>query len=185
MRTLPHFGGADLGRRRFLLGSGAAAAAASLAGARAALADDDGDEPEGRLPTGPAPDPIPGGTPIGLPPPFDLIHLFTPGPLGVTLPFSGIPLEGLNVEPSTLTNFSGATALAYLAGSARGNDGVEYGLEVDLRVSEVALRPRPGARAHHGQRAGVQLPHSERHLGARLRRARGGTQRFVRLESGP
>jgi hypothetical protein len=86
------------------------------------------------------PKPIPGGTDLsgfGLPPPYDgVIHIFTPGTPGVVLPFSGIPLEGLGVEPAVIADFSGATALAYLAGEAEGSDGQTYGVEIDLRVSE-------------------------------------------------
>jgi hypothetical protein len=51
----------------------------------------------------PSPEPIPGGLPVGLPPPYDLIHIFLPGPPGVTLPFSGLQLQGLDVEPTTIT----------------------------------------------------------------------------------
>jgi hypothetical protein len=123
---------ADVGRRHFLLGTGSAMAAVGLAGADVAEAG----RSQGHATRGPVPMPIPGGLPIGLPPPYDLIHVFLPGPETITLPFSGLPLQGLNVEPTTLTNFSGDTALAFLSGSAMGSDGVEYGLEVDLRVSE-------------------------------------------------
>jgi hypothetical protein len=84
----------------------------------------------------PLPEPIPGGLPIGLPPPYDLIHLFLPGDPNITLPFSGLQLMGEDVEPTTITHFDGETAMAYLIGSATGSDGVEYGLEVDLRISE-------------------------------------------------
>jgi len=89
----------------------------------------------------PLPNPIPGGSDLsgfGLPPPFDFIHIFTPGDPAVNaaLPYSGIPLEGLNREPATITDFSGATALAYVAGTATGSDGVTYGLEVDIRAME-------------------------------------------------
>jgi hypothetical protein len=132
-----------LDRRRFLIG-GAAVAGGGLMSAfgrpGAALADDPDDDDfddDRKLPLLPIPEPIPGGTPIpGLPAPFDFIHLFTPGPSGVTLPFSGIPLEGLDVEPSTITNFEGHTALAYIAGTATGSDGNTYDLEVDIRAFE-------------------------------------------------
>jgi hypothetical protein len=43
---------------------------------------------------------------------------------------------GLNKERTTVGNFKGATALAYLLGTATGSDGEEYGLELDIRVSE-------------------------------------------------
>ena len=69
-------------------------------------------------------------------PPYDFIHEFLPGPKGVVLPFTGVPLQGLNVEPSTITDFKGATALAYHVGKAKGSDGKTYNLETDIRVME-------------------------------------------------
>ena len=89
----------------------------------------------------PLPNPIPGGSDLsgfGLSPPFDFIHVFTPGDPAVNaaLPFSGIPLEGLDREPATITDFNGTTALPYLAGTATGSDGTTYGLEVDVRAME-------------------------------------------------
>jgi hypothetical protein len=136
MRELPEKALTDLRRRRFLLGSAAAAAAVGLTGAGVAPAD----QSEEQLPRGPVPKPIPGGEPIGLPAPYDFIHVHTPGPVGITTPFNKIPLEGLNVEPATLTNFSGTTAQAYLVGSAMGSDGVEYNMETDLRIYEGQYR---------------------------------------------
>ena len=85
----------------------------------------------------PEPKPIPGGTDLsglGLKPPYDFIHQFAPGPKGVVLPFTGVPLQGLNVEPSNITDFKGTTALAYHAGKAKGSDGKTYNLETDFRV---------------------------------------------------
>jgi hypothetical protein len=123
-------------RRRFLLGGAGAVAGAgltSMTGAGVAFADHAG---QGRLPLIPLPEPIPGGLPVGLPPPYDLIHTFLPGPPEITLPLSGSQLMGLDVEPSTITDFKGSTAQAYVIGSATGSDGVEYGLEVDIRAYE-------------------------------------------------
>jgi hypothetical protein len=57
----------------------------------------------------PAPTPIPGGIQI---PGGPLIHVFVPGPDDVTLPFSGLQLQGLDVEPSVITDYRGFTALA-------------------------------------------------------------------------
>jgi hypothetical protein len=79
----------------------------------------------------PAPRPIPGG--IDIPP---LIHVFVPGPEGQVLPFTQTVLEGFDVEPSTITDFKGFTALAYLLGTATGSDGEQYNLEVDIRGFE-------------------------------------------------
>lgn len=128
---------APVDRRAFLLGGVGAAAGAGLAsalGPAAGLADRRGGDHQLKLV--PIPEPIPGGLPIGAPVPYDFIHVFLPGPTDVTLPFSGLPLQGLDVEPSTITNFKGKTALAFILGSARGSDGVEYGLEVDVRAFE-------------------------------------------------
>jgi hypothetical protein len=123
-----------LDRRRFLVGSAGAVVGAGLASPLAApgVALAGGDDDELRLL--PSPEPIPGGLPVGLPPPYDLIHVFIPGPEEVTLPFSGLALQGLDVEPSTITDFKGSTALAYVIGTATGSDGVEYDLEVDIRA---------------------------------------------------
>ena len=99
--------------------------------------DDDGHD--GHDKPLPAPKPIPGVTDLsglGLVPPYDFIHIFAPGPVGIVLPFTQVPLEGLNVEPSTITDFHGATAAAYHIGKARGSDGHTYNLETDLRVME-------------------------------------------------
>lgn len=127
----------ELSRRRFVTtaaGFTAAIGAGALSTTHAA-ADDHNDDNG----VTPAPRPIPGGVDLsgfGLSPPFDFIHIFSPGPAGVVLPFSGVTLEGLNVEPSVITDFSGATALAFVIGEATGSDGVTYGLEVDIRAME-------------------------------------------------
>jgi hypothetical protein len=71
-----------------------------------------------------------------LPPPYDFIHVFPPGPETITLPFTGGTLQGLDVEPSTLTDFHGTTVVAYHVGEARGSDGHTYNLETDMRVME-------------------------------------------------
>ena len=69
-------------------------------------------------------------------PPYDFIHQFSPGPEGVVLPFTQVQLQGLNVENSTITDFRGASALAYHVGKAKGSDGKTYNLETDIRVME-------------------------------------------------
>jgi hypothetical protein len=63
----------------------------------------------------------------------------------VTLPFSGLTLQGLEVEPSVITDYSGFTALAYHAGSATGSDGRRYDLETDIRgrVAKAGAVRRP------------------------------------------
>jgi len=71
-----------------------------------------------------------------------------PGPKGVVLPFTKVVLEGLNVEPSTITDFDGATALAYHVGKAKGSDGKTYNLETDFRVMEGRYVSVEGTRRH-------------------------------------
>jgi hypothetical protein len=119
----------QVSRRRLLAGTAAAVAGAGALGSLAGEAAAHG----ARAPV-PAPNPIPGGLPIGLPPPLDFIHFFAPGPEGRTLPFSGSVLQGLDVEPSTITDFRGTAAQAYLIGRADGSDGQVYGMEVDIRA---------------------------------------------------
>ncbi len=45
-------------------------------------------------------------------------------------------LEGLDVDPSAITDFRGKTAIAYHVGSAVGDDGTKYDLETDIRAYE-------------------------------------------------
>ena len=99
----------------------------------------------------PEPKPIPGEldlSELGVEPPYDFIHQFSPGPKGVVLPFTKVPLAGLNVEPSTITDFDGATALAYHAGKAKGSDGKTYNLETDIRIMEGHYVSVEGTRKH-------------------------------------
>ena len=91
----------------------------------------------------PAPKPIPGGTQI---PGGPLIHVFPPGPTDVTLPFSGLTLAGLDVEPSLITDYKGVTALADHAGTATGSDGRQYNLETDMRAMEGTYVATDGSR---------------------------------------
>jgi hypothetical protein len=89
--------------------------------------------------TRPAPKPLPGGSDLsgfGLVPPYDFIHTFGPGQAGIVLPFTGGALQGLNVEPGTITDFDGTTAVAYHVGEAKGSDGNTYNLETDFRVMD-------------------------------------------------
>jgi hypothetical protein len=118
-----------LSRRTLIVRGAAAAAGATLSGALASTAVAAEDDHE-RTPA-PVPKPIPGGLDI---PDFGLIHTFIPGPPNVTLPFSGSTLMGLDVEPNTITDFKGFTALAYLTGTATGSDGEAYNFESDFRV---------------------------------------------------
>ena len=117
------------GRRRGVFGTaGGALAAAALpavgwgAGTAAAAGD-----------PLPAPKPIPGGISL---PDGPLIHVFAPGPTTVTLPFTGVQLQGLNVESSVFTDFQGVSAVAFQVGKAIGHDGTRYNLETDMRAFE-------------------------------------------------
>jgi hypothetical protein len=130
-------------RRGFILGTAGAVAAAGLAGP---LGDQASARSRGGRRVVPLPEPIPGGLPVGLPAPYDLIHIFLPGPPTVTLPFSGLQLQGFDVEPTTITDFEGMTAMAFLTGAVEGSDGLERGLEVDLRVSEGEYVSADGSR---------------------------------------
>jgi hypothetical protein len=91
----------------------------------------------------PAPKPIPGGIQI---PGGPLIHVFAPGPEDVTLPFTGIQLMGLDVEPSVITDYRGFTALAFHVGTATGSDGRQYNLETDMRAMEGTYVAEDGSR---------------------------------------
>lgn len=134
--------GLALDRRRFLLGSAGAMTALSVGAGLTRVASANAAPGVVSLPN-----PIPGGLPIGLPPPYDTIHIFLPGPTSVTLPFSGLTLQGLDVEPITVTDFRGETAMAYLVGTVEGSDGHRYGLELDLRVSQGEYVAVNGARS--------------------------------------
>jgi hypothetical protein len=119
-----------LSRRRVLrygVATGAAAAVGSTFSSFNQPASASASGPAEVLPT---PKPIPGGLAL----PDGVIHVFPPGPPEVTLPFTGLTLQGLDVEPSVITDYSGFTALAFHAGSATGNDGTRYNLETDMRV---------------------------------------------------
>jgi hypothetical protein len=127
-------------RRRFIHAAAGATALAFGSGLSSrALAQDAQPNDNGRDEPLPEPKPIPGVTDLsefGVPPPYDFIHELFPGPESVVLPFTQVTLQGLNVEPSTITDFKGATALAYHVGQAKGSDGKTYDLETDIRVME-------------------------------------------------
>jgi hypothetical protein len=125
----------NVDRRRFLTTAGAATGAgvASLA-----LPSTSGSQvpslatlPRRGVP--PAPNPIPGGIDLGS---GLVIHIFGPGDPSVTLPFTQITLQGFDVEPGTITDFRGSSAVAYHVGTARASDGRTYNLETDIRAFE-------------------------------------------------
>jgi hypothetical protein len=124
-----NFRGGPLDRRRFVL------TAAGTVGSVATLAlphvTDAAASPSSMKPRLPVPDPIPGGIDLGG---GLIIHVFGPGDPTVTLPFTGITLQGFDHEPSTITNFNGSTAVAFHVGTARASDGRTYNLETDIRA---------------------------------------------------
>jgi hypothetical protein len=77
------------------------------------------------------PEPIPGGIELA---PGQVIHVWAPGPTDVTLPFTGATLQGLDVEPTTIRDFKGFSAVAFHVGTATGKDGTRYDLETDMRA---------------------------------------------------
>jgi hypothetical protein len=124
--------GGVLDRRRFVLTAAGTitGGAASLAWASPASATA---SPSPGRRGSPAPNPIAGGIELA---PGLVIHVFAPGDPAVTLPFTGITLQGFDVEPATIGDFNGASALAYHVGSARASDGRTYNLETDIRAFE-------------------------------------------------
>ena len=124
----------SIDRRRFVIGAVGAVATACVVGALdgEVVAADSG---RGRRGVPPPPMPIPGGQPVPVTG-IDTIHVWGPGPTSITLPYSGGALQGLDFEPSTITDFRGSSALAYHVGTARGNDGQQYNLETDMRAFE-------------------------------------------------
>ena len=76
---------------------------------------------------------IPGGIQI---PGGPQIHVWQPGDASVTLPFSHSTRIGFDVDPGTITDRRGFSAVAYHAGTAIGSDGATYNLETDIRAFE-------------------------------------------------
>ena len=127
--------------RRAAIQSAAGVAAGLAAGAtrpQGAVAHDHGN---GRLPV--PPEPIPGGLPIS---DTQVIHVWPPGPTDVTLPFSGGQLQGVDVEPTTIRDFNGFSAVAFHVGTATASDGTLYDLETDLRAFRGTYIDRAGHR---------------------------------------
>jgi hypothetical protein len=130
-----------LDRRRFFQAAAGTAAAAGATGTLAwpsssTASDDD-------LRDVVPPTPIPGGLQF---PDVPFIHVFVPGDPSITLPFTGITLQGFDVEPSTFTDRRGFTALAYHVGTAMGSDGKAYDLETDIRAYQGAYVDSTGQR---------------------------------------
>jgi hypothetical protein len=117
-----------LDRRKFVFGAAGTLASVglleSLWSSAAAATQTRGDD-------APPPNPIPGGLAVA---PGVTLHVFGPGDPSVTLPFSGFALAGFDVEPITITDFRGSSAVAFHVGTARGSDGKRYNLETDIRA---------------------------------------------------
>jgi hypothetical protein len=137
-----------LSRRRFMQ----TAAAAATAGAAGSLASPAGSAAVGGHGHGGRhhhdqlvvpPKPIPGGLDLGG---GNVIHVRVPGDPSVTFPFSGGQPMGFDVEPATLTDFEGFSAVAFHAGTATGSDGATYDLETDMRAYKGAYVDSAGTR---------------------------------------
>jgi hypothetical protein len=127
--------------RRAVVGGAAAGLAAAVAAPQHVFAHD---HEKGRDPV--PPEPIPGGIELG---PGQRIHVWAPGPPTVTLPFTGATLQGVNVESTTIRDFSGFSAVAFHVGTATAKDGTRYDLETDVRAFEGTYLDRAGRR-HFG-----------------------------------
>jgi hypothetical protein len=132
-----------MSRGTFIRGAAGGLALTALGGPLAGLEAAAGENENGEVL--PPPRPIPGG--IDLAPP--LIHVHEPGTLNKALPYTGAVLEGLDVEPNTITDFKGVIAQAYHAGTATGSDGKRYNLETDIRAYQGEYIADDGSH-HHG-----------------------------------
>jgi hypothetical protein len=112
--------------RRAVVGGAAAGLAAAVAAPQRVLAHD---HAKGSDPV--PPEPIPGGIELA---PGQVIHVWAPGPAEITLPFTGVTLQGVNVESTTIRDFSGFSAVAFHVGTAIAKDGSRYDLETDVRA---------------------------------------------------
>ncbi len=84
------------------------------------------------------PRPIPGGAQI---PGGPFIHLFLPGP-------ASIGHQGIQVEPSVITDFKGFTAVGFLHGRAHDGHGNPLDMDVDIRVFDGEYIAADGSRNH-------------------------------------
>ncbi|MDQ4046033.1 MAG: hypothetical protein M3127_01510 [Actinomycetota bacterium] len=75
--------------------------------------------------------------------------MHAPGPEGVKLPISGLPLAGRDADPSTITNFNGFAAMAAVTGEVVGSDDKTYPMETDIRVFKGTYRAADGTE-HNG-----------------------------------
>jgi hypothetical protein len=138
----------QLSRRHLLAGGGSAAVISALGTVRLAHAASETLRQSARptLSPLPAPSPIPGGLEV---PDVGLVHGFIPGPESSVTPFAGLPAMGLDIEPSTLTNYQGFTTFAVLSGQTTSSDGQIYNVEFDVRVMAGEYVAEDGSR-HRG-----------------------------------
>ena len=121
-------------RRSLFKGAAAMAAAATVGGAVAAAspAGAANSVSAGRW-IRPLPKPIPGGfsTPDG-----SVFHVYVPGPTGVNAPFNGFPLDGIDAEPSLISDFKGDVAFGITKGTATYDNGMAADVETDIRLMQ-------------------------------------------------
>lgn len=137
-KAVPHV---HVSRRSFLTGVGAAAAVGSatalgIPSPAQAKGNGRGNSSKNVFSNSSAPKPIPPTVDGGADAPFDFIHWLLPGPEGKPTQILGLPAFGLDVDPSLMTDYKGFTTYAVLAGSARGSDGNDYDVELDVRVMD-------------------------------------------------
>ena len=97
----------------------------------------------GTVAIGDGSEPIPGGIELG---PGQVFHVWAPGPAEITLPFTGVTLQGVDVESTTIRDFSGFSAVAFHVGTATANDGTRFDLETDVRAFQGTYIDRTGRR---------------------------------------
>jgi len=66
-------------------------------------------------------------------------HIFAPGPRSLGLP-------GLDVNPSSIGDFDGKVALAYVKGHAAGGDGSRFDMANDMRIMSGTYLAADGSR---------------------------------------
>jgi hypothetical protein len=131
-----------ISRRTFVKAAATAAAGmtgAALASPARTAASGVDDQPQAVVP----PKPIPGGVTL---PNGTQLHVWPPGDPAVRLPFTHSTLRGLDVDPSTITDFRGFSALAFHAGTAIGSDGATYNLETHMTVQQGGYIASDGTR---------------------------------------
>jgi hypothetical protein len=62
------------------------------------------------------------------------------------MPFTRVTLQGLDVEPTTIRDFKGFSAVAFHVGSATAKDGTRFDFETDMRAFQGTYIDRTGKR---------------------------------------